>query len=100
MPEPSLFDQPPAQRHSLTSVAAAESIEASVSAPRERVRRAIETYGPVTDEHIAVVTGLSPNTARPRRVELVAAGIVMAHHATQTTASGRQATAWVLSSGF
>ena len=89
------YPSAPAQRHSATSVAAARSMEHILPSLRTRVLRFIERCGPVTDEEIAVTLGLNPNTARPRRIELVADGLVMAAPETRPTAAGRSATAWV-----
>lgn len=119
LPEPSLFDSfsgkidtarcahgrlphercpfcdplPPAQRHSPTSVAAAEAIAPDQNTVRERVYRCILTDGPITDEGIANKLSMNPSTARPRRVELVDAGRVVAAGKSHT-ASGRSAVAW------
>lgn len=84
-----------AQRHSATSVAAARSMTQIAPTLRDRVLRFIESAGPVTDEEIAVTLGLNPSTARPRRIELVADGLVMAAPETRPTAAGRAATAWI-----
>jgi len=92
---PSLFDQPPAQRHSPTSIAAAASIKPDVVTLRERVYRYILTNGPVTDEEIAIALGMPGNTERPRRIELMHAGRIV-QSGTKPTASGRQAAAWVV----
>ena len=91
-----LFNQPPAQRHSPTSIAAAESVKGRVSNMRGLVLEVLRD-GPLTDEQIAQVSGLSPNTARPRRVELVDAGLVVKAGISRTK-SGRKAVAWGLPS--
>jgi len=76
-----------------TSYEAAKAIEPSRARLKERVFAIIDTDGPVTDEYIAMATGLSPNTARPRRIELERAGrIEKAGH--QLTSAGRKAVAW------
>lgn len=90
-----LFHQPPAQRHSATSVAAAESMLGKTEAPRERVFACIREHGPITDERIAELTGMNANTSRPRRIELVDMGLVKAGGISRRTRSGRKATAWV-----
>lgn len=98
--QPDLFSEPPAQLHSTTSRMAAASIENHAPTLRQRVYDLICAKGPITDERIAEITKLNPSTARPRRIELVAAGLVMAAPESQKTSSGRQATAWVRSGGF
>lgn len=90
----SFFD-PPAQRHSSESLEAAAEIANAAPNLRARVLAAIEELGPLTDEQIARVTGIAPNTARPRRVELVDAGLV-AKVGVSRTQSGRKAAAWGL----
>ena len=90
----SIFD-PPAQRHSPTSIAAAESMRESSSTLRERVYRCILTCGPITDDGICAALAMAGNTERPRRIELQRAGRIVAE-GTKPTASGRQAVAWVV----
>ena len=93
--QPDLFSQPPAQRHSSTSLAAAESIKPHVTELQARVLRCIQSCGPISDQAIAVTLGLSENTARPRRIELTAAGFVRAAPELVTNASGRKAVGWI-----
>jgi len=50
---------------------------------------------PLCDEELIEVTGLQPSSLRPRRVELVEAGEVVAAPILKTTKSGRKATAWM-----
>jgi hypothetical protein len=52
-----------------------------------------------TDEEICDIAGLPGNTVRPRRGELVLAGLVKASGRTRATRSGRQAVVWV-ATGF
>jgi predicted ArsR family transcriptional regulator len=89
-----LFD-PPAQVHSRTSREAAQAISGAAASIRARVYAYICENGPVTDEQIAGALGLNPSTERPRRIELVGDGLVMAHYELARTSSGRRATAWV-----
>jgi predicted ArsR family transcriptional regulator len=89
------FDDPPAQRHSRTSREAARAIKDHAPSLRDRVLGCIERCGPITDQAGAVTLGMSENTWRPRRVELVAEGLVRADAETQHTLSGREAVAWV-----
>lgn len=85
----------PAQRHSPTSIAAAESIAPSTATLAERVYRCILSCGPITDDGIQAALAMSGNTERPRRRELEAAGRIIPD-GTKPTASGRQAVAWVV----
>lgn len=87
-------EMPPFQGHSITSLEAAAAIRPAALVLREQVFACIVVHGPVTDEQIAELTGLAPNTARPRRVELMDAGRIRAE-GTLTTHSGRKARAWV-----
>jgi hypothetical protein len=48
-----------------------------------------------TDEEIQVALKLSPNTERPRRIELVAQGLVEKSGITRLTSSRRKAAVWV-----
>lgn len=95
--QPSLFDDPPAQRHSPTSVAAAEAIRAAMPALRRRVLDALTEAGDrgLTDEEGIDTTGLSPSTYRPRRVELCERGQAKDSGRTRKVRSGKQAVVWV-----
>jgi hypothetical protein len=88
----------PAQRHSETSVAAAASVEAGNVRGRDRQRllRLLVQYGPATDEEMAHRLGMSPNTQRPRRVELCRLGVVVDTGHRRRTVAGRKATVWGL----
>lgn len=90
------FD-PPAQRHSPESVAAAEDIVPSASTLRARVYAALVERGPMTDEEMQEVLGMNPSTQRPRRVELWRAGKV-ARVGKRLTRSGRTAAVWGVTS--
>lgn len=74
------------------SAAARDSVQASTRRLRTLVYDLLVT-GPRTDEQIADELDLSPNTARPRRVELCADGVV-AKVGTGITKSGRKAAMW------
>lgn len=89
----SLFD-PPAQRHSATSVAAAQAIAPTAGTMRQLVLDWLRAHGPATDEQIIAGTGLAPSTARPRRIELVQSGLVVDSGTKIKTKSGRAAVAW------
>lgn len=90
---------PPYVRRSRTSKAAALSMVAGARPHRERVRDFLAMCGTrgATDEEMQSVLGINPNTQRPRRCELEAAGVIRDSGRTRTTASGRQAVVWVLS---
>jgi hypothetical protein len=92
-----LFDDPPAQRHSPTSVAAAEAIRAAMPALRRRVLDALGDSGErgLTDEEGIDGTGLSPSTYRPRRVELCERGLCRDSGRTRRVRSGKAAVVWV-----
>lgn len=87
------FNQP-AQRHSPTSIAAAEAIAPDSNRLRVKVLAAIREHGGLTDNQGIYVTGLSPSTYRPRRIELVQRGQVVDSGETRLTASGRKAVVW------
>ncbi len=93
-----LFDDvPPYQRHSVTSRAAAAEILPKAGTLRRLVYDYIFTAGEYgrTDEEAQVYLRLNPSTQRPRRIELVNAGLVRDSGRTRPTRSGRQATVWV-----
>jgi len=86
---------PPAQNTD-TSRAAAKAIEPCAQTLRWQVLGAIKRsleYG-CTDEEIQTQLGMNPSTQRPRRIELVSAGLVVDSGLTRPTASGRQAIVW------
>ena len=85
----------PAQQHSVTSRAAAASLDRSTL---NRLQRLIYDYvsdqpGGATDEEIAQACGLNPSTARPRRIELERRGLIV-ESGTRKTSSGRMASVW------
>lgn len=93
--ELSLFDPaPPAQAHSAASVAAAGKARAAAPTQRQRILDHLRTHGPATDEQIADALGLNPSTERPRRIELVRAGLVTATEGAGRTRAGRVAALW------
>ena len=82
---------------SVTSLEAAEAIEPKVGTLRRAVLECIRSsalHG-WTDEQIQRLTNMGPSTQRPRRVELMRAGLVVDSGRTRKTASGRNATVWV-----
>lgn len=79
-----------------TSRAAAVWADASglVTTARAEVLRLLMDLGrALTDEEIAEALAMSPNTARPRRVELVELGLV-APDGEGVTRAGRRAVRW------
>ena len=68
---------------------------------RRRVFDAIRDAGTagLTDSEIETTVSMSGSTVRPRRFELVRAGLVEASAMTRTTHSGRQAAVWVVAGG-
>jgi predicted transcriptional regulator len=87
----------PHQRTSETSREAAERIAPAAPTLRDRVLGVLRAAGleGLTDEEITLRLGMSPSTQRPRRIELVAAGLVRDSGRTRHTASGRRATVWI-----
>lgn len=84
----------PHQRHSDTSRAAAKSAQGMATKLRGKVLDAIRSArGGLTDEEISSVTGINPNTVRPRRVELERLALIF-RGGTRKTRSGRQAVVW------
>lgn len=93
MPLASLFDPiPPYQSESITSIEASGSMVGKTATLREKVYDLLRTES-LTDEQIAIRLNMSPNTARPRRVELCEAGRI-AQVGMSTTLSGRRASLW------
>jgi predicted ArsR family transcriptional regulator len=86
-----LFDLPPYE-NTLTSILAAESMVGKTASLRDKVLEALRR-SPMTDEQIAETLNLAPNTARPRRIELVQDGKV-AQVGEAKTKSGRRAILW------
>ena len=89
--------EPPAQRHSDTSVQAARDIEALASRLRREVHDFLVARGEAgaTDEEMQACLGMAANTQRPRRVELCRAGLVVDSGRRRLTRARRLAVAWV-----
>lgn len=75
------------------SLEAWSSIQPELGLKQKMVYDCILVFQPCTDEEIIARTGLSPNTARPRRVELEKMGLIVAGELRKTR-SGRWATTW------
>lgn len=87
-----------AQAHSETSKEAARAAEAVSPTQRQLVHSLIALAGErgLTDEEIQTASDLNPSTERPRRVELVEAGLVVDSGRVRKTSSGRNAVVWVV----
>lgn len=83
---------------SATSQAAAEAIRPHACRLRMAVLRSIAAHLGLgqTDEEVQESTKLGGNCERPRRRELVVLGYIRDSGWTRPTASGRQATVWVV----
>ena len=92
-----LFDSPPAQAHSPTSQAAARAIKPDANRLRAVVYAALEAAGSdgLTDEEMQERIPMAASTQRPRRIELIERGKVIASGRTRPTRSGRAATVWI-----
>lgn len=77
-----------------TSEEAAENIAPRLSRLRQRVYDTLRSFGPLTDEDLCNVTGLSASTVRPRRGELVDEAFVVDSGERRKVASGNRATLW------
>jgi hypothetical protein len=80
-----------------TSRAAAKAIRGHLTTLEQRVLDAIRAAGDagLTDEECMRVTGLRPNTQRPRRIELLAAKLVRDSGQRRPGVSGRKMTVWI-----
>jgi hypothetical protein len=90
-------DSLPSQRHSPTSIAAAEAAKPTAETYRLAVLLWLRHKGVLggTDEEIQSALVMNQNTQRPRRVELVRMGLVKDSGRTRPTRSGRQAVVWI-----
>lgn len=89
-------EQPPSVPRE-TSEEAAEAIKRKRLAQWRRIheRLILAGWGGLTDQEIQRATGLDPSTERPRRIELVNAGLVYDSGRKRRTLSGRRAIVWV-----
>ena len=90
-----LFQMAPAQQHSRTSMAAADSLDPdTLNKLQAKVLATIQAApAGLTDEEIAARLNMNPSTERPRRIELQKRGFIE-QAGTRRTASGRQAAVW------
>lgn len=96
-PELSLGRPPPAQRHSATSREAAELMTGRAGSIRKAIYTWLVMQGDLgaTDEEGQESLALPGNTFRPRRVELMEAGLVRDSGATRLTRARRKAVVWL-----
>lgn len=90
--------EPPAQKHSPTSQAAAASIKKAIGPLHREIldylRRAEVRVTGATDEEMQIKLDMGANTQRPRRRELELMGRVEDSGKTRQTKSGREAVIW------
>lgn len=79
--------------HPETSFAAAARVLGKSGSGRRRVMELLASYD-LTDEEMASMLHMSPNTQRPRRVELVDNGYVVATGERRQTISGARSIVW------
>jgi hypothetical protein len=87
----------PYQAHSETSRLAAQEIDPQLGRLQYRVLaflRTMDAYG-ATDDEMQVALDMNPSTQRPRRIELVAKGLVIDMGPRRKTRSGRMASVWI-----
>lgn len=87
----------PYQRHSRTSRAAAKGIEPKAGTKRAMVLAFLRGRGAIgaTDDEMQRLIPMSANTQRPRRVELVASGLIVDSGMERDTSGGAGAVVWV-----
>lgn len=79
-----------------TSQAAAESMKPSANILREKVREALERFGPLTADECASRLDVSILSIRPRFTELKTNHAITDTGRRRANASGRSATVWAL----
>lgn len=77
-----------------TSRSAAERIEHEVHRLRAIIWISLRDEGPATDEELQIRIGMSGDTERPRRGELLKLGMIEDTGTTRRTRSGREAIVW------
>jgi hypothetical protein len=87
---------PPSQRHSDTSRAAADSIRKRVGPLHVEIIEFLAGCAGATDEEMQGGIPMPANTQRPRRVELTQMGRVIDSGRRRATKSRRQAVIWAL----
>lgn len=102
MRQGTLFDpgQPPfnpPHNHTETSAAAARQVrESEAEKTRRRIYEVIRNGFGATDAEIQEALDLPGDRERPRRAELVKAGLVQATELTRPTPAGRDAIVWMI----
>jgi|TARA_R110000824_G_scaffold219564_2_gene406506 hypothetical protein len=91
-----LYGGNPPHQDSKTSKSASDSIKSSVGNLHKKVLSYFSHGVGWTDEEIQILTQLPPNTARPRRRELVLMGKLKNSGKFRKTKSGRKAIVWIL----
>ena len=86
----------PYQRHSATSKAAAAGVEPTAGTKRAKVLEYIRSCSAqgATDEEMQQCIPMLSNTQRPRRVELLKAGLIVDSGLTRKTVGGDDAVVW------
>lgn len=84
----------PASQPSPTSEEAAARIAPEVTGLRRKVYEYIRARGRVTDEDICIALSMNPSTERPRRVELIQAGLIRDSGSVSLTRARRRAVLW------
>lgn len=87
----------PFQSHSETSQRAAQAIDGSLNALQLEVLRYLRACGAegATDDELQRDLAMNPSTQRPRRIELLAKGLICDAGMKRKTRSGRLATVWI-----
>ena len=94
MTQPDLFSYNPERTRRI----AKKSVRNLTSSLKTRILRLLIHYPDgLTDEQIQQYLDMNPSTQRPRRGELVAAGMLLDSGQTRPTTSGRPAVVWTLS---
>lgn len=88
---------PPSQKHSGTSQAAAAQIKYKVGDLHRAILSHLLEVGGATDEQLMDALDMGGNTERPRRRELQLMGYIEDSGKTAVTRSGRSAVVWILS---
>lgn len=84
------------QAHSDTSKEAAQKAEGQAPTQRERVLVCLRMCpAGLTDEEMQEMLDMNPSTQRPRRIELMDAGLIRKSGWTRRTRAGRRATVWL-----
>ncbi|MBI2725415.1 MAG: hypothetical protein HYX42_04115 [Polaromonas sp.] len=76
-----------------TSTEAYESVRPHINAKCQKVLDSLKA-APATDEELQIALGMNPSTERPRRKELVDAGLVVETAERRKTLSGCKAIVW------